>query len=173
MTRIETEKKFIKLMQAAYSGELAAALAYGGHWRILKKQTEIDAVKQIEIDEWEHRRRVGEILAEVGAKPSPIREKIFFAIGTSIALICRICGYFCAAYFAGILENGNVNEYNLAHDYAKELGLDHLLEDFREMEKTEAEHEIILYRMIEKHKFLPVFSRFFKWGKDGDFLIGK
>ncbi len=173
MTREETKKKFIKLMQAAYSGELAAALAYGGHWRMLKKQSEIDAVKQIEIDEWNHRERVGEILAEIGAKPSWIREKIFFCIGTSIALICRVCGYFCAAYFAGILENGNVNEYNTAHKYAKELGLDHLLEDFREMEKTEAEHEIILYRMIEKHKFLPVFSRFFKWGKDGDFLIGE
>ena len=146
-------------------------MAYGGHCRILKKQTEIDAVKQIEIDEWEHRKRVGEILAEMNEKPSWIREKIFFAIGTSIAIICRFCGYFCAAYFAGILENGNVNEYNTAHKYASELGLNHLLDDFREMEKTEAEHEVILYRMIEKHKFLPIFSRFFKWGKGGDFLL--
>ncbi len=160
-------------MQAAYSGELAAALAYGGHWRTLKKSVEIEAIKQIEIDEWKHRERVGEILAEMGAKPSWIREKVFFFIGTSIAIICRVCGYFCAAYFAGILENDNVNEYNLAHKYAGELGLDHLLEDFREMEKTEAEHEIILYQMIEKHSFLPVFSRFFKWGKDGDFLLKK
>ena len=173
MTQFEsqTKAKFIKLMQAAYSGELAAALAYGGHWRTLKKQSEIDAVKQIEIDEWEHRERVGEILAEIGAKPSWIREKIFYLIGTSIALICRVCGYFCAAYFAGILEKSNVNEYSLAHDLAKELKLDHLLEDFREMEKTEAEHEIILYRMIKNHGFLPFFSYFFKWGKESDLRI--
>ena len=173
MTRDETKKKFIELMQAAYSGEMAAALAYGGHWRILKSSSEIEAVKQIEIDEWNHRKRVGEILTEMNAKPSWIREKIFFAIGTSIALICRVCGYFCAAYFAGILENGNVNEYNLAHKYASELGFDHLLEDFLEMQKTELEHEIILYRMIKTHRFLPIFSRFFKWGKDGKFLLEK
>ena len=172
-TETRTKTEFIKLMQAAYSGELAAALAYGGHWRALKKQSEIDAVKQIEIDEWQHRKRVGEILLEIGAKPSWMREKIFFAIGTSIALICRVCGYFCAAYFAGILESSNVNEYNRAYELAKKLNLNHLLKDFGEMEKTEAEHEIILYQMVEKHGLLPLFSYFFKWGKDSDFLIEK
>lgn len=171
MTREETEKKFIKLMQAAYSGELAAALAYGGHWRILKKTSEIAAIRQIEADEWNHRERVGEILEQMNVKPSRSREKIFFVIGNIIALICRVCGYFCAAYFAGVLEKGNVNEYNLAYKYAEELGLKHLLADFREMEKTEAEHEAILYRMIEKHSFLPIFSKVFKWGKPDDFLI--
>ncbi len=171
MERAETKKRFIKLMQAAYSGELAAALAYGGHWRTLKVPDELAAIKQIEADEWNHRKRVGEILKELNAKPSKLREKIFWTIGTSIALICRLCGYFCAAYFAGILEKGNVNEYNLAHKYAEELGLEHLLEDFREMELTEAAHEIVLYRMIASHRFLPLFSSVFKWGKSGDFLL--
>jgi len=170
MTETETKEKFIKLMQAAYSGEQAAALAYGGHWRSLKDPAEIEAVKKIEEDEWKHRTRVGEILGELGAKPSWLREKIFWSVGTSIALICRFCGYFCAAYFAGILENGNVNEYNQAHKYATDLDMHHLLEDFREMEETEAEHEIILYKMIENHRFLPFFRYFFKWGNDADFL---
>lgn len=158
-------------MQAAYSGELAAALAYGGHWRILKKPSEISAVRQIEADEWKHRERIGEILEEMNAAPSRSREKIFWLIGTAIALICRICGYFCAAYFAGILEKGNVNEYRQAYEYAEELGLEHLLECFREMEKTEAEHEIILYKMIKNHRFLPAFSSVFKWGRNQDFLL--
>ncbi len=173
MTKTETGKKFIKLMQAAYSGEQAAALAYGGHWRVLKNPVEIEAIKQIEEDEWKHRKRVGEILEELGAKPSWFREKVLWFIGTSIALTCRICGYFCAAYFAGILENGNVNEYNLAYRYATELNMTHLLEDFREMEETEAEHEIILYKMVENHSFLPYFRYFFKWGKEADFLTDK
>ena len=156
-------------MQAAYSGELAAALAYGGHWRSLKRPAEIEAIKQIEKDEWKHRQHVGEILEELGAKPSRSREKVFWCIGTSIALICRICGYFCAAYFAGILEKGNVDEYNRAHNYAKTLGMEHLLKDFREMKDTEAAHEIILYKMVENHPFLPFFRFFFKWGNAADF----
>lgn len=171
MDPAETKRRFIKLMQAAYSGELAAALAYGGHWRALKVPFEIEAVKQIEADEWKHRKRVGEILEELNAAPSKPREKVFWTIGTSIALICRVCGYFCAAYFAGILEKGNVNEYNQAYKYAEELGLEHMLEDFREMEQTEAEHEMILYKMIAHHRFLPIFSYIFKWGKCDDFLL--
>ncbi|MCB1025684.1 MAG: ferritin-like domain-containing protein [Acidobacteria bacterium] len=171
MENAETRKNFIKLMQAAYSGELAAALAYGGHWRALKVSEEVEAIKQIEIDEWKHRKRVGEILEELNAKPSHIREKIFWTIGTAIALICRVCGHFCAAYFAGILERGNVNEYNMAHNYAETLGLTHLLNDFREMEKTEAEHELILFRMVENHRFLPYFSYLFKWGGNRDLLL--
>ncbi|NNE97514.1 MAG: ferritin-like domain-containing protein [Pyrinomonadaceae bacterium] len=171
MNRDKTKSKLVKLMQAAYSGELAAALAYGGHWRSLKLASEIEAIKQIEEDEWKHRERVGEILDELGVGPSPWRERIFFLIGSTIAVICRFCGHFCAAYFAGILEKGNVNEYNLAHQYATELEMTHLLESFREMEKTEAEHEVVLFKMVENHGFLPYFRYFFKWGDASDFLI--
>jgi rubrerythrin len=50
--------KLIELLQRAYSAEKAAAFAYIGHANSLKGATEKAAVKQIEIDEWQHRENV-------------------------------------------------------------------------------------------------------------------
>ena len=45
-------------LRKAYSAEKAASFAYIGHAGSLKNQEEINAVKEIEQDEWDHRRNV-------------------------------------------------------------------------------------------------------------------
>lgn len=169
----DAKQKLITILQKAHAGERAAALAYGGHWRSLKNPTEIADIRQIEIDEWLHRTELAEMLAFFQAKPLFWREVLFFVIGKSIALICYVCGRFCSTYFAGILENANVCEYGLASDYAEALDLHKLAGELKVMEKTEAEHEIILHKMIAGHSFLPFFAFFFSWGKNESFLPGK
>lgn len=167
---IDARLKFIKLLQRAYSGEMAAALAYRGHRKILRDKIERRAVRQIEIDEWRHRKDIGSILSDLDAKPSVFREIVFFAIGSAISFSCFFCGRFLATYFAGRLESGNVLEYQQAFDLAEEIGLAEYCEEFFEMRETESRHERILYEMVENHPLLPVFSFIFGWGKTGSFV---
>lgn len=167
------KQKLINILQKAHAGERAAALAYGGHWKSLKIPAEISAIRQIEADEWLHRTQLAKMLKSFHAKPLFWREILFLIIGKSIAFICFFCGRFCSTYFAGILENANVCEYGLASDYAEILGLDELAEELKGMEKTEAEHEVVLHKMIAEHSFLPFFAFFFSWGKAEKFLPGK
>jgi hypothetical protein len=48
--------KLVKLLQLAYSAEKAAAFAYVGHAGSVRNQLEKTAIKQIEMDEWQHRK---------------------------------------------------------------------------------------------------------------------
>ena len=48
--------KLIKLLQLAYSAEKAAAFAYIGHAGSVRNPLEKLAIKQIEMDEWQHRK---------------------------------------------------------------------------------------------------------------------
>lgn len=160
----DAKTKLVELLQKAYSGELAAALAYNGHWKSLKDETEIRIVKKIELDEWRHRARIGEMLSELNIKPLFFREKVFYLLGRSIGIICRFCGNFLAAFFAGILENKNIQEYGQALKYAEELNLEIYFDDFKEMEIVEAEHEFVLREMIKANRFFPLFAFVFRWG---------
>jgi rubrerythrin len=56
------EAKLINILQLAYSGELAAAYAYRGHWHSLSDPDDRAQVKKIEEEEWHHRKLVGEML---------------------------------------------------------------------------------------------------------------
>ena len=160
----DAREKLIELLQKAYSGELAAALAYNGHWKSLKDEKEIRIVQKIEYDEWLHRARIREMLFELNAEPLFLREKSFWLIGRSIGIICHFCGRFCAAFFAGILESKNVDEYGQASEYASELGLEEYFVEFIELQKTEAEHEFVLRELIKDHWFFPLFSFIFRSG---------
>ena len=51
-------RKLTDLMQRAYSFEKAAAFAYQGHAGSVKNPDEKISIKQIETDEWNHRREV-------------------------------------------------------------------------------------------------------------------
>jgi len=58
--------RLIAILQLAYSGELAAAHAYRGHWRSVSDEDERQSIKSIEEDEWRHRALVGEMLTALG-----------------------------------------------------------------------------------------------------------
>ena len=70
-------------------------------------------------------------------------------------------------YFAGRLESGNVCEYFRMMHIFEELGISEHHESLFEMGVKEKEHEIYFLKKLESHRLLPVFQRFFAWGKNG------
>ncbi len=156
-------KELIRILQNAYSGELAAAYAYRGHWRSIKDSPEKVRIKEIEAEEWDHRRRVGEWLAKLDAVPRPMREKVFWMIGRSLGLSCYVSGWFMPMYFAGRLESGNVTEYEDAAEFAKALEMNDCVNDLLDMARVEAEHETFFREVVTGHRLLPAMRRVFRW----------
>lgn len=156
-------KNLIRILQNAYSGEVAAAYAYRGHWRSLKESPERKRIKQIEAEEWDHRRQVGAWLEKLGAKPRVVREKVFWTIGRSLGVSCHIAGWFLPMYFAGRLESQNSVEYEGAAVFARELEMGDCVEDLLDMARVELEHEIFFRAMVTGHRLLPIMKRVFGW----------
>lgn len=153
----------IRILQNAHAGECAAAYAYRGHWRSLKDSSEKARIKEIEEEEWDHRRRVGEWLAKLDAKPNALREKIFWTIGRTLGATCFLSGWFMPMYFAGRLESKNSIEYEDAAKFATELAMTDCVEDLLDMARVEVEHEVFFHQTIAGHRLLPVMRRVFGW----------
>lgn len=141
MSREETRQKLVRLLQLAYSGEKAAALAYQGHAASVKNPAEAAMIRKIENDEWIHREKVGRLLHELGAAPLALRELRSAVVGHTLSFLCRFTGWFLPMFFAGRLETRNVDEYDTAAGWAREIGLDHFLPELQEMAAVEVEHE--------------------------------
>lgn len=156
-------KELIRILQNAYSGEVAAAFAYRGHWKSLKPSKQKEKIKQIEAEEWHHRERVGRWLEQLEAGPRRAREMVFWTIGRVLGAACHISGRFMPMYFAGRLESGNVLEYEEAAHFAKELEMDACVEDLLDMARVELEHEVFFREMVTGHRLLPLMKRVFRW----------
>jgi len=157
-------ESLIRILQNAHAGEVAAAYAYRGHWRSLRDSPEKERIKEIEAEEWDHRRRVSEWLDTLGANPRPLREKIFWTIGNVLGPACHVSGWFMPMYFAGRLESKNSVEYEDAAVFAHELGMDDCVEDLLDMARVELEHEEFFRKTVTGHRLLPVMRRVFGWG---------
>ncbi|MBK7932246.1 MAG: demethoxyubiquinone hydroxylase family protein [Acidobacteria bacterium] len=153
----------VRILQNAHAGEVAAAYAYRGHWRSLKDSPEKERIKEIEAEEWDHRRRVGEWLAKLDAGPRAFREKLFWTIGRALGATCFLSGWFMPMYFAGRLESQNSVEYEDAAKFATELGMDDCVEDLLDMARVEVEHEEFFRETVAGHRLLPVMKRVFRW----------
>jgi rubrerythrin len=154
----------VSLLQKAYSAEKAAAFAYQGHAGSVRKKEEKAAIRQIEEDEWVHRKEVWGIMQQYGIPPSRLYECRFYCIGKIISASCYLIGWFMPYYFAGRLESGNVCEYFRMKQYFNSLGIhahDQLLYD---MGMKEKEHEVYFLAAIQKKKWLPFFEKIFAWG---------
>ena len=125
---MDSVKGLIAILQLAYSGELAAGYAYRGHWRSLADPEERARIRQIEEEEWHHRRLVGEMLGKLGARPLLYREIRAFVVGRSLGFLCHLAGWFAPMYGAGRLESRNIKEYEVAARYAVEAGKGEMLE---------------------------------------------
>lgn len=160
----KARQNLIRILQNAHAGELAAAFAYQGHWRSLRKNAaEREQIQKIEREEWEHREIVARWLEKLEAEPRLLREKVFWMIGKSIGLACFVGGWFFPMYFAGRLESDNVQEYVDAANFAKEIGMTDCAEEMLEMARVEGEHEDFFRAIIAKHRLLPITRRFFRW----------
>jgi len=154
------------LLQMAYSAEKAAAFAYIGHAGAVKNTDEKRAIKQIEDDEWNHRKEVLQLMQQYDVPVSKYYEVRFHVIGRMISASCYVIGWFMPFYFAGRLESGNVCEYFRMKQYFNSLGItehDQLLYD---MGMKEKEHEVYFLAQIKNNKLLPFFEKLFSWGKD-------
>jgi hypothetical protein len=164
-----SHKALIDLLKRAYSAEKAAAFAYQGHAGSVKDKAEKAAIRQIEIDEWNHRREVLEIMHEYNIPISKYYEFRFHIIGKIISYSCYVIGWFMPFYFAGKLESGNVCEYFRMMQYFHELGIVKHNKILYEMGIKEKEHEIYFLSRIRNKKMLPFFEKLFSWGSSKSF----
>ena len=164
-----THPRLVKLLQQAYSAERAAAFAYIGHAGSVRDPDQKAAIKQIEFDEWQHRKTVLAIMGRYGVAPSRYFEFEYYADRKIISTSCYVIGWVMPYYFAGRLESGNVCEYFLMMRFFNELGITEHDDALYEMGIKEKEHEVYFQKSLENNRLLPLFEAIFGWGKKNSF----
>jgi Ubiquinone biosynthesis protein COQ7 len=147
------------ILRGAYSGELAAALAYRGHWHSVRDPGDRARIRQIEEEEWHHRDLVGAMLARIGAEPSGDRERRARAIGRTLGVLCHAMGWLAPMYGAGRLERGNIVEYETAARLAVRAGWPELVDCLLTMAEVEWDHEQYFRSRVQAHRlagWLPI-----------------
>src|SRR5262249_33025394 len=143
--------KLIALLQLAYSGELAAARAYHGHWHSVSRTDERERIQTIEQEEWHHRDLVGKMLSALGSGPNPKREFRAAIIGQALAGLCHIVGWLLPMYAAGRLESRNIREYEAAARFAIGSGHPEWVDCLLTMAEVEWEHEKYFRERVLTH----------------------
>lgn len=159
MSQLNNTAPLIEILQLAYSGELAAAYAYRGHWKSVSDPEERLRIEEIENEEWHHRKLVGEMLSSLKAEPDQSREVRASIIGRVLGFGCHVSGWLAPMYGAGRLESRNVREYETAARLAHECGRDDLIDCLLTMAETEWEHERYFRSLVMTHrlaKYLPI-----------------
>lgn len=156
--------KLVRLLQLAYSAEKAAAFAYIGHAGSVKSAEEKAAIRQIELDEWQHRETVLSLMQQYDVPISRYFEFKYHILGRLISASCYVIGWFMPYYFAGRLESGNVCEYFIMMKYFNELDITSHDEVLYEMGMKEKEHEVYFQNGLRNNRLLPLFEKIFGWG---------
>ncbi|MDQ2936944.1 MAG: ferritin-like domain-containing protein [Acidobacteriota bacterium] len=158
----DNNRNLIAILQMAYSGERAAGYAYRGHWLSVIDTEERARIKEIENEEWHHRKLIGEMLRSLDAQPSRFRETRALIIGRILGLLCHFTGWLAPMYGAGRLERGNIREYETAARYARASGHDDLVDCLLTMAEVEWEHEKYFRSRVLLH---PLGRRLSLWPK--------
>ncbi len=159
MSQLNNTAPLIGILQLAYSGELAAAYAYRGHWKSVSDPEERRRIEEIENEEWHHRKLVGEMLSSLNAEPDQSRESRAAIIGRVFGFGCHVIRLAGANVWRGTLESRNIREYETAARLAHECGRDDLIDCLLTMAETEWEHERYFRSLVITHrfaKFLPI-----------------
>lgn len=144
-----------EILRLAYSGELAAAYAYRGHWNSVKDEATKARIREIEEEEWRHRRLVGRMLEQVGSRPSRVRECRAIIIGRALGVLCHLAGRLLPMYGAGKLESRNIREYEMAARHASRSGHAEFVDCLLGMAEVEWEHERYFRACVESHRWSP------------------
>ena len=142
----------IALLRFAYSGELAAAHAYRGHARSLSDPGERARIEEIEREELHHRELVGAMLAELGERPSRLRELRATLVGRTLGALCHVSGWLAPMYGAGRLESRNIREYEAAARLARAAGRVQWADRLLTMAEVEWEHEHYFRGRVLSHR---------------------
>ena len=153
MPKDESRQNLIALLQLAYSAEQAAAFAYRGHWHSVVDVDERARIKQIEDEEWHHRKLVGGMLEKLRAHPSKQREIRSLLLGRVLGFLCHLMGWFAPMYGAGRLESRNIREYETAARYARDCGHEEFTDCLLTMAEVEWEHEYYFRSRVLLHFF--------------------
>lgn len=164
MEQTKHRQELVRILQWAHAGELGAASAYRGHWKAVTAPDEVEGIRRIEQDEWMHRAQVRRMLAELDAAPRLPYELLIGTIGKTLGALCPVAGWFFPMYFAGRLEFGNVDQYEVAAHHAARLGLKDMARELHAMTRTEREHELFFMRKVEGHPLLPLVQFALRWG---------
>lgn len=152
----------VTILQLAYSGELAAAYAYRGHWRSVSDPDEKQRIQTIEDEEWHHRELIGEMLKDLGVSPNRYRETRASILGRALAVFCHIGGRLAPMFGAGRLESGNIVEYETAARHARSCGRNEWVDCLLTMAEVEWEHEQYFRSRVLSHRWahhLPIWPQ--------------
>lgn len=141
----------IAVLKLAYSGELAAAHAYHGHWKSVRDPGERARLQAIEAEELQHRAWVGGMLRDLGEEPDPRRERKMAAIGRTIGFLCHVSGWLIPMYGAGRLESRNIKEYEDAAGHAAACGRQDFVPRLLHMAEVEWDHEFYFRSKVLSH----------------------
>jgi rubrerythrin len=147
----DSRSRLIQILRLAYSGELAAGYAYRGHARSVSNPAERERIRQIEEEEWHHRRLVGGMLESLGARPLRRREIRAAIVGRVLGLLCHVSGWLAPMYGAGKLESRNIREYEDAARFARDCGRGEFVDCLLGMAEVEWEHEAYFRARVLSH----------------------
>ena len=162
MSQQHDPQPLVAILQLAYSGELAAAYAYRGHWHSLTDADERTRIEEIENEEWHHRQLVGEMLRSLNSGPNAFREVRAAILGRVLSLLCHLSGWLVPMYGAGRLESRNIREYETAARHARNCGRDDLVDCLLTMAEVEWEHEHYFRSRVLSHRWanrLPIWPQ--------------
>ena len=157
MSEPDPAAPLIGILQLAYSGELAAAYAYRGHWKSVSDPEERRRIEEIENEEWHHRKLVGEMLQSLDAEPNKSREMRATVLGRVLGFLCHFTGWLAPMYGAGRLESRNVREYETAARFAHECGREDLIDCLLTMAEVEWDHEAFFRNCVLSHRLGRLF----------------
>jgi hypothetical protein len=100
----------------------------------------------------------------MGAAPRRMREVRAWLIGRTIGCGCHLVGWFLPMYFAGRLESQNIEEYEVAAEHSRVLGLERYVAELRTMADVERDHEAFFRGKVANHRLLPLLRSLFRWG---------
>ena len=144
--------RLVRLLQMAYSSEMAAALAYQGHSRSVRDPWQKTSLREIEGEEWIHRRIAGELLEQLQASPRAWREALFGGIGRALRFLCPFSGWFLPMFVAGLIERINVQQYVAMASDASALGLRAMAETLGEMADVERRHAAFFAEVLRQRR---------------------
>ena len=148
---LQEREKLAALLRSAYSGELAAARAYRGHWRSLPEGEDRARIRAIELEELHHRQLVGGMLEALQESPSRLRELRASLVGRSLGLLCHLSGWLAPMYGAGKLESRNIKEYERAARWARDSGREEWVDCLLTMAEVEWDHEQYFRDRVRHH----------------------
>jgi rubrerythrin len=145
-----TRRRLVRLLQVAYSSEMAAALAYQGHAHSVEDRFERDSLLEIEQDEWRHREEVGRLLEALGERPLRGRELLFGTVGRVLRALCPWSGWYLPMIVAGAIEMLNVRQYVSMAGWSRELGYEAESELLEEMAEVERRHQAFFFGSLRR-----------------------